>query len=127
VKKVIKTGLPGADAPIEWAVSADGIVYTAVIPIRADGSVDTGGIEGQTRLTLDNLKKVMAAAGGTLADVSQVLIYITDASDFETMNKVYRAYFSPPYPNRATVVVAALLVPGMRVEMVVHAHVGHRS
>jgi 2-iminobutanoate/2-iminopropanoate deaminase len=127
VNKVIKTGLPEAGAPIEWAVSADGIVYTAVIPIRADGSVDTGGIEGQTRLTLDNLKQVMAAAGGTLTDVSQVLIYITDASDFEKMNQVYRTYFSPPYPNRATVVVAALLVPGMRVEMVVHAHVGRRS
>lgn len=127
MKKVIETGLPEAGAPIEWAVNADGIVYTALIPIRADGSVDTGGIEGQTRLTLENMKKVMAAAGGTLADVSQVLIYITDAGDFDKMNRVYREFFSPPYPNRATVVVAALLVPGMRVEMVVHAHVGRRS
>lgn len=127
MNQVIKTGLPEAGAPIEWAVKADGVVYTALIPIRADGSVDTGGIEGQTRLTLENLKTVMAAAGGTMKDVSQVLIYITDAGDFEKMNKVYAEYFSPPYPNRATVVVAALLVPGMRVEIVVHAHVSRKA
>ena len=96
MNQVIKTGLPEAGAPIEWAVKADGVVYTALIPIRADGSVDTGGIEGQTRLTLENLKTVMAAAGGTMKDVSQVLIYITDAGDFEKMNKVYAEYFSPP-------------------------------
>ena len=127
MNQVIKTGLPEARAPIAWAVKADGVVYTALIPIRADGSVDTGGIEGQTRLTLENLKTVMAAAGGTMKDVSQVLIYITDAGDFEKMNKVYAEYFSPPYPNRATVVVAALLVPGMRVEIVVHAHVSRKA
>jgi len=120
-KQAIKTGLPEADVPLEWAVNANGIVQTALIPIRADGSIDTGDIASQVRLTMDNLKKVMAAAGGSLADVTRVLIYLTDAADFEAMNEVYRTYFSSPYPNRATVVVAALLVPGMRFEIVVDA------
>lgn len=127
MKKAIKTGLPEAGAPIEWAVNAEGVVYTALIPIRADGSVDTGPIEGQARLTFENLRKVMAAAGGSLADVAQVLIYITDPGDFDQMNRVYREFFSPPYPNRATVVVAALLVPGMRIEIVVHAHLARKA
>jgi len=126
-KQVIKTGLPEAGAPIEWAVQADGAVYTALIPIRADGSVDTGGIEGQARLTFENLKKTMQAAGGSLADVTQVLIYLTDAADFDTMNRVYREFFSPPFPNRATVIVAALLVPGMRIEIVVHGKLAKQS
>ncbi len=65
----------------------------------------------------------MAAAGGTLADVTQVMIYITDAKHFAAMNEVYKEYFIEPYPNRATV-VAGLLVPGMNVEMLVHAHIG---
>ena len=127
MNEVIKTGLPEAGAPIEWAVKAGGVVYTALIPIRADGSVDTGGIESQARLTFENLKKTMAAAGGNLADVAQVLIYLTDPADFNQMNQVYREFFSPPYPNRATVIVAALLVPGMRIEIVVHAHLARAS
>ena len=127
MKKPIKTGLPESGAPIEWAVNADGVVYTAMIPIRADGSFDTGGIEGQARLTFDNLKKTMAAAGGSMADVTQVLIYLTDPADFEAMNAVYRQYFSSPYPNRATVIVAALVVPGMRIEIVVHAHLARKG
>ena len=69
----------------------------------------------------------MAAAGGSLADVTQVLIYLTDPADFNQMNQVYREFFSPPYPNRATVIVAALLVPGMRIEIVVHAHLARKS
>ena len=43
------------------------------------------------------------------------------------MNAVYRAYFEPPYPNRATVVVAALLIPGANIEIVAHAHIGVRQ
>ncbi len=55
MKKVIKTHLPGEEAPIEWAVSADGILYTAQIPIRADGSIETGDIAKQADLTFTNL------------------------------------------------------------------------
>jgi enamine deaminase RidA (YjgF/YER057c/UK114 family) len=43
------------------------------------------------------------------------------------MNKVYGEYFSDPYPNRATVVVAALLVPEAKVEIVAYAHLGANS
>ena len=40
------------DAPIEWAVTADGVLYTAQIPIREDGSIETGPIDAQADLTL---------------------------------------------------------------------------
>ena len=43
------------------------------------------------------------------------------------MNAVYRTYFEPPYPNRATVVVAGLLVPGAIIEIVANAHIGASS
>ena len=66
MKKVIKTHLPGEEAPIEWAVSADGILYTAQIPIRADGSIETGDIAKQADLTFTNLKRTLEAAGGRL-------------------------------------------------------------
>ena len=126
MRQVVKTHLPGEDAPIEWAVSADGVLYTAQIPIRTDGSIETGDIEKQADLTFDNLKKTLAAAGGSLADVTQVLVYLTGKEHFAKMNEVYRRYFSKPYPNRATVIVAGLMVPGAFIEIVAYAHLNKK-
>ena len=123
MKKVIKTHLPGEDAPLEWAVSADGIMYTAQIPIREDGTIETGNIDAQAELTFSNLKRTLIAADGSLDDVTQVLIYLTNKEDFQGMNAVYRRYFSKPFPNRATVIVAGLMVPGATIEIVVYAHI----
>ena len=124
MKQAIKTGIPGPRAPLEWAVTADGILYTALIATRPDGTQETGDITAQTKRTLDNLRQVVAAAGGDMADVTQILIYLTDGADAAAMNEVYRTFFERPYPNRATVVAAALLVPGANIEIVAHAHIG---
>src|SRR5687768_6046987 len=122
MKEVVKTHLPGEEAPIEWAVTADGVLYTAQIPIREDGSIETGPIDRQADLTFGNLKRTVEAAGGTLDDVTQVLVYLTRKDDFQGMNAVYRRYFSKPYPNRATVIVAGLMVPDAVIEIVAYAH-----
>ena len=127
MKKVIKTHLPGEEAPIEWAVSADGILYTAQIPIRADGSIETGDIAKQADLTFTNLRRTLEAAGVKLDDVTQVLVYLTGKEHFAGMNEVYRKHFSKPYPNRATVIVAGLMVPGAVIEIVAYAHLGKTS
>jgi len=123
LKQVVDTGLPlDPAAPIEWAVTADGVLYTAQIPIREDGSIETGDIAAQADLTFANLERTLKAAGGTLEDVTQVLVYLTDRSAFQGMNEVYRRYFTKPYPNRATVLVAGLMVPGAVIEIVAYAH-----
>lgn len=118
----VQTHLPSEDAPLEWAVTADGILYTAHVPLRADGSVETGPIELQAEVTFDNLKRTLEAAGGSLDDITQVLIYLTDPAVFQGMNAVYRRFFAKPYPNRATVIVAGLMVPGAVIEIVAYAH-----
>jgi 2-iminobutanoate/2-iminopropanoate deaminase len=118
----VKTHLPSDEAPIEWAVTADGVLYTAHVPLRADGSIETGPIERQAELTFTNLKQTVEAAGGTLADVTQVLVYLTDPAAFQGMNAVYRRFFAEPYPNRATVIVAGLMVSGAVIEIVAYAH-----
>lgn len=124
MKQVVKTHLPSEEAPIEWATIADGVLYTAQIPIREDGSIESGPIEAQAELTFSNLKRTLEAAGGTLEDVTQVLVYLTDKAAFATMNTVYRRYFAKPFPNRATVIVAGLMVPGAIIEIVAYAHLG---
>lgn len=126
MKRAVDTGLPGVGRPIEWATIADGILYTAQLPIRADGSFETGSIETQTRLTLANLKRTVEAAGATLDDVTQVLVYLPNPQDFAGMNAAYEGWFSRPYPNRA-VLVSQLVVPGARIEIVAYAHVGRAA
>ena len=125
MKQAVKSGLPLPTAPIEWATVADGVMYTAQIPIRKDGTIESGDIRTQTRLTLDNLKQTVKAAGGTMADVAQVLVYLPDPADFQGMNAIYGEYFAKPYPNRATI-VAQLMVPGARIEIVAYVHVGRK-
>ena len=98
------------------------MLYTAQIPIREDGSIETGSIETQADLTLSNLKRTVEAAGGTLEDVTQVIVYLTGKEHFNGMNVVYRRHFSRPFPNRATVIVAGLMVPGAVIEIVAYAH-----
>ena len=126
MKQAVKSGLPTPSAPIEWATISDGVMYTAQIPIKADGTIESGDIGTQTRLTMENLKRTVKAAGGTLEDVAQVLIYLPDPKDFPGMNAVYAEYFRKPYPNRATI-VAQLMVPGARIEIVAYAHVGRKN
>lgn len=120
----IKTGLPEPTSPIEWATMADGVIYTAQIPIKMDGTIESGDIRAQTRLTLDNLKRTIVAAGGTLSNVAQVLVYLPHSTDFPGMNEIYGQYFARPFPNRATI-VAQLMVPGARIEIVAYAHIGN--
>jgi len=122
MKQIVPTGLPAVGAPTEWAVTADKVLYTAHIPIKPDGSFETGDATSQMDVTMGNLKRTLEAAGGTMADVTQVLVYLTRAEDFAAINEVYARYFDQPYPNRATVVVAGIMVPGVVVEIVAHAH-----
>ncbi len=122
-KEVIDVGLPPLKQPFSWAVKAKGLLFTAHGPVRQDGTIDTGTIEQQARLTFANLQRACVAAGGTLDDVAQVLIYMTDVADMPAIDAVYREFFKPPYPNRSSAGVAALVVPGMKLEIVAYAMV----
>src|SRR5882672_2618339 len=126
MRKPVKTHLPAVAAPLEWATVADGILYTAQIPIRADGSIETGDIRTQTELMLANLRRTVEAAGGGMDDVTQVVVYLPDPADFAGMNEIYVKAFKPPYPNRATI-AANLILPGLRIEILAYAHVGGRA
>lgn len=123
--QTIPTGLYQSANPLfEWAVLANGTLYTAQIPIDARGQVVAGGIGEQTRQMLDNLALTLDAAGSSLADVVQVTIYITKREYLPEFNRIYTEYFRPPMPNRAAVVVAGLARPEMLVEVVVTAAPG---
>lgn len=120
MKQVIDVGLPPLKQPFSWMVRSGGFLFTAQGPVRPDGSIDTGPIEQQARLTLANLKRAVEAGGSTMDDVAQVLIYMTDVNDMPVIDQVYREFFRAPYPNRSSMGVA-LVVPGMKLEIVAYA------
>ena len=85
--------------------------------MRPDGTILQAGIREQARLALENLRRTMEQAGGSLDGVVQATVYLLDAADMAPVDEVYREFFQPPYPNRASVVVAGLVAPGMRFEI----------
>ncbi|MFC7369353.1 MULTISPECIES: RidA family protein [Vreelandella] len=119
----VKTDLYAAKAPLEWAVVGNGILFTAQIPIGTDGAVVEGGIEAQTRQTLDNLQHTLESAGAGMQQLTQVLIYVTQREDLATVNRVYAEYVTAPYPNRAAIIVSGFAREEMLVEMVAYAAV----
>lgn len=122
-KQAIKTSLYASKAPLEWAITSNGTLYTAQIPIDENGDVVADGIEAQTRQTLDNLKHTLECANVGMDSVLQVMIYVTDRDYLKTVNQVYAEYFEAPYPNRAALVIAGLAREEMLVELVVYAAV----
>jgi len=66
------------------------------------------GIEAQIHRVFQNLGAVATAAGGSLADVVKLNIFLTDLSHFPLVNEIMAGYFSQPYPARAAVGVSAL-------------------
>ena len=81
------------------------------------GGLADGGIEGQTRQALENVKAALTLAGVTMEDVAKCTVFLTDAANFQAMNKVYREFFPASPPARSTVAVAALVVPNALIEI----------
>jgi 2-iminobutanoate/2-iminopropanoate deaminase len=124
MKKAIETGIPRHNRPFEWAIVADNILYTAAAPLRADGTPETGDITTQATLTLANLAKVLKAAGGSMADVTQVMLYVTKREYIDPITLVWAKAFPKPYPNRATVIVSEIGIRDIGLVIMAHAHLG---
>ena len=74
------------------------------------------GIDAQIVRAFDNLKAVAEAAGGSLADVVKLNVYLVDLGNFAKVNAAMATYFSEPFPARAAIGVASLPRGGL-VEM----------
>jgi len=111
MKKEIKTEkAPKAIGPYSQAIEANGFIFASgQIPLNpSTGELNTGTIEEQTRLVLNNLKAVLEAGGSSLDKAIKCTVFLQDMNDFSKMNAVYSEFFKPPYPARATVQVARL-------------------
>jgi reactive intermediate/imine deaminase len=118
-RKTIQTDLaPQAIGTYSQAVRCGDSVYlSGQIPLVPQTmELVEGGMEAQIRRVFDNLSAVAVAAGGSLADVVKLNVYLVDLGHFALVNQVMAEYFQEPYPARAAMGVAAL-PRGAQVEM----------
>ena len=109
---------PAAIGTYSQAVRVGRTVYlSGQIPLDPETmELVEGGMEQQIARVFANIGAVAEAAGGDLAHIVKLNIYLTDLSCFPLVNEVMARYFSEPYPARAAVGVAAL-PKGAAVEM----------
>jgi len=118
-KAIIQTDqAPKAIGTYSQAVKAGDTVYlSGQIPLDPKTmEVVQGDMAAQIKRVFDNLQAVAQAAGGSLADIVKLNIFLTDLSHFALVNEIMATYFSEPYPARAAVGVASL-PKGVAVEM----------
>ena len=101
---------PAAIGTYSQAVQAGNLVFlSGQIPLLPDTmEVVDGDFETRARQVFKNLQAIAAAAGGSLDDVVKVTVYLTDLSNFATVNKVMESFFEQPYPARAAIGVVSL-------------------
>lgn len=110
-KKVVSTDkAPAAIGPYSQAIIANGMVFTAGQGPMVPGTktIVEGGIEEQTRQTLNNVKAILEAAGTSLDKAVKTTVFLKDMNTFAAMNAVYATYFTENPPARSTVEVARL-------------------
>ena len=112
------TRAPQAIGTYSQAVRAGNTVYVSgqIALDPATGQLVSGDIDAEIRRVLENLKAIAEAAGGSLASVAKVTVFLTDLAHFAKVNEHMAAYFTAPYPARAAVGVAQL-PRGARVEI----------
>jgi 2-iminobutanoate/2-iminopropanoate deaminase len=117
---------PGRSAPAfpySPGIRLGNVLYTAgQVGMDASGRVPAD-IREQTKLTFDNLRAVLTAAGSGFEHVLKATVFLTNMSDFAAMNEVYKSHFSGDLPARSTVAVAALARPELLVEIEMIAHI----
>lgn len=109
-RQIISTeGAPKAIGTYSQAVKVGDTVYmSGQIGLDPTTMHLAEGIEAQVRRVFDNLSAVAQAAGGSLADIVKLNIFLTDLGHFALVNNIMAEYFKEPYPARAAVGVASL-------------------
>ncbi len=110
MKSIISTAdAPAAIGTYSQAVRVDQTVYmSGQIGLDPASMQMVEGIDAQIHQVFKNLAAVAAAAGGSLADVVKLNVFLTDLAHFTRVSEIMAEYFSQPYPARAAIGVAAL-------------------
>lgn len=104
------TQAPKAIGPYSQGIVAGQFLFVSgQLPINPDkGEMVDGDIAARAEQVFDNISAIVKSAGGSMADVVKVTLFLTDMADFQQVNEVYSRHFQSPYPARSAVQVSAL-------------------
>ncbi len=120
--KKIQIKHPDRNLDFVTGAYSDGVVINGFLFVSGQAAVDfktskfvLGTIEEETVLTLNNIKAIVEAAGGTMDDVVKSTVHLADINEFDRYNEVYSQYFTGIKPARTT--VQSVLGKGIKVEI----------
>jgi len=109
VHKLNDQGQPATEnSMISPIVVHNGVAYIAGVGAHDAGPAESWEIGAHTKTVMDNIKKLVEAAGSTMEDVVQLSVFLAKIDHYDGMNKVFKTYFEHGGPARTTVAVAAL-------------------
>jgi 2-iminobutanoate/2-iminopropanoate deaminase len=118
IERISVPGAPAPRGPYSPAVRAGDFIY-----VSGQGPIDPatdqfsfGDIRHETRLVLENIRRILEACGASVADVVKCSVFLVDGNDFAAMNEVYAEFFGANKPARTTV-EAKFVAPKMKVEI----------
>ena len=113
---------PDRDPNFVTGAYSDGVLVDGLLFVSGQASVDfrtsqfvLGSIEDETTRTLDNIRAIVEAAGGTMDDIVKCTVHLADIADFDRYNQVYAGYFQGSKPARTT--VQSVLAENLKVEI----------
>lgn len=110
---------PGAMGPFTEAVRAGNLVFlSGMLGTDSTGRLATGGIQAETRQTLENIKAALGRNGLTMSDVVKCTVFLADVAEWGAMNQVYTTYFPQNKPARSAVGTTLLLNARVEIECI---------
>lgn len=107
---------PRSHLPFSPCVKVGNLIFVSgQASVDPTGKIVSDSFEGELRRSMENLARVLATAGSDMAHVIQTRNYVRDADKNAEFNRLYREYFSAPYPARTT--ITNCLSPALQYEI----------
>ena len=95
---------PTSHLPFSPAVQFGDLIFVSgQASVDASGKIVSDTFEGEFRRSIENMRKILEAAGSDLEHVIQTRNYVRDAEEVPLYNQLYREYFKDPFPARTTI------------------------
>ena len=97
-------GFAEAPLPFSLATRVGNLLFVSgQASVDENGVIVAGTFEAEMRRSMENLRRILLAAGSDFSRVAQVRAYVRDAANLSEYNRLYREYFSAPFPARTTI------------------------
>ncbi|GAB5456233.1 MAG: hypothetical protein Hens2KO_24620 [Henriciella sp.] len=117
IRHYVKDAYKEAGFPFSSAVEADGWIYLAgELGTTPEAGLVPGGIEPETRQTMDNIQATLAANDLSWENVVKCTVFLADIAEWPAFNEIYKTYFTGNYPARSALGANGLAL-GARVEI----------